>query len=301
MSRYEVYVFDNVLVSPINEKEAITQKGDIIPIIKEKLRKSSLLPGGEYNEKFLQVVLGGLVAPPKSTGKYLIYKGKNVIAMVEPVSTNIVRFAIGIPNEAFGPGAERLNDLKINKDKVKDYDKFTDKKPGRPKLKEEGYDGAELPEPEELKIDESENISGVKKLVLEWNSNIGDFSIDDIKEMFGNEGGLPEPDVIKLETETESIVRKRGKNPTVTTAEKDTNGLIKKGGYFGESPVMYQVCPKCQSKVIIDTEENRKTGKVKLMCVKCGYSYVYEGSLPDQGIPGQTKEELIDHGRVNPF
>lgn len=285
-----VYLFNNILVSPINDRQAITQHGEIIPIHKANLASAKLLRNGIYDERFIQVAIGGLKKAPSHVGKLLLYEGNKAIAYVEPQGNNLVKFSIGLPNEAFGPGAEKLNDMKINKDKVKDFDKDKNKSLMK-EIDELDSLGEPKEEPEELKIDDSEGIGGIRKLVLEWNSGIDNLSIDDIKEMFGEGKDLPEPDVIKLETDTESIVRKKGKE-VVSAKESNSNNNIKKA-YYGPTPVAFSTCPKCQSKLVMDWKTNRKEGKFILKCLnpECKYEMLYEGSLDGQGVAGQTDPE----------
>jgi hypothetical protein len=288
-----VYLFNNILVSPINERQAITQHGEIIPIHKSELSSAKLLKNGVYDEKFIQMAIGGLKKAPGHVGKLLLYEGNTALAYVEPQGNNLVKFSIGLPNEAFGPGAEKLNDMKINKDKAKDFDKDTNNKKD---LMKEINDLDALGEPteegpEELKIDDSEGIGGIKKLVLEWNSGIDNLSIDEIKEMFGEGKDLPEPDIIKLETDTESIVRKKGKE-VVSAKDSNSNNNLKKA-YYGPTPVASSTCPKCQSKLVMDWKTNRKDGKFILKCLNpgCKYEMLYEGSLDGQGVAGQSNTE----------
>lgn len=298
----KVFFYNNVLVSPINSNTVITQKGEIIEKVDvSTLKKASLYSSGIYNEKFIQAAVGGLRRPPIHNGKLLAYDGFDAVAFVEPVSRGIVKFAIGLPSEAFGPGAEKLNDMKINKDKSKDYDK--DKPKGKKMVEEIDEleklgDGKELsPEkedtgPEELKLSDQQSLSGVKRLVLEWTSGIDNISIEDIKENFGEDKFLPEPDTIRLTTENETVVRKKSRPGSSAVRAEIDSSLIKKS-YYGLTPTMSSSCPKCQSKLFIDWEVQRKEGKTVVKCSnpKCDYEALYEGSLENEGLAGQKRVE----------
>lgn len=239
------------------------------------LRPTKLYHSGVYGEKFMQSALGGITDTPKYVSASIaLYRGVKASALVEVLPSGLLKYAYGLPNEAFGPGADALDDMKINKDKQKDWEKEYDDLDidNDAAVDEDG-------EPAELDIADEENIGNIKKLTLTWNAPKGDISIADIQGMFGEGTSLPDPDVIKIDTGKETITRKRS----------SSKKMVKKA-YYAPGPMMYRSCPKCQTMFVLKVA--RDTGVTTMVCLnpKCKNEIVYEASVvPGQGVAGQSK------------
>jgi len=288
-----VYDHNGTLVSILKKADdknclVISDKGVTSTVNSDELKPAKLYNQGIYHEKFFQAVLGGLLEPPKRVKASLsVYNGKYGIAVAEITDKDFVKYAIGLPDEAFGPGADRLDDLKINKDKEKDYDKDS----GDDWMGElSTLDSMDDPmgETEELQISDDEPLGNLSKITITWENPAADVSISEIKNLFGEGQPLPDPDTIKVDTGEETVTRKK------SWRERLTKTAAHRKAYYGPAPVMFHTCPKCQTMLVIDTKADRKPGDERRVIVrcpnpKCGYESLYEGSLPGHGASGQSK------------
>lgn len=287
---YNVYSSGSELVTILKNSgetsKVMTSKGEVKEVKAITLEPAKLLTSGIYNEQFMQLAVGGLTTPPVYLKKGMtLYNGQGVKAFVVPMGNGTVRFAAGIPNEAFVIDPPN----KINDGKGADFDKLDptdDRQDNGPGGKNEGTDLVNEMDsldgmgnedvPETLEIAGDSQLNGVKQIVIKWDAPAVNGTIEDIKALFGEGQVLPEPTSIVIETGNEKI-----------TSQKKSSSLapVKKGNY-GLSPTMTTSCPKCQTKLLYTYDA--KTDKSGTECPNCKYKSTYEGSLPGQGVAGQT-------------
>ena len=282
------YTHNGILVSILKDGETatvISAKGEVSQVKKAELTPTSLITSGIYNRDFFQSVLGGLTEAPRYvSGNLQVFQGKTLTAFAEPVDASTVKYAIGISNDSLTDDAAHKRDrMRVNKNKQVDWEK---NRKGPAMMDEigdldsmgEGLDGT----PEELTIEDSEAIGTIKKLTIEWKDTpIEGVSITEIKDLFGEDKPLPEPDVIKIDTGKEQIVRKK--------SDYKPRWKFQREAAYGPTPIMIRTCPVCGTMLMYDFD--KKTGKVTQRCPINAkhYNKLYEGSLPGKnGVAGQS-------------
>ena len=292
MKTSNVYEYQNLPVSIISDKGAavivITAKDEVLSVAKSDLRPSKLVTGGVYSNLFIQASLGGLVTSPvwidRNTQEYI---GKNASIFVTPTSASHVKLADGIP---FSGLSQSMRPNHTGHGKNKRYHPNGEASSAAnpaPKSTPNAAPKFNLEDDGSLEIGEGEE-GIVKKLTLTWSEPLENIDVDKIKEMFESSGILPEPDRITLQ---------KGKETETYTKQSSSTSSVKKA-YYGLTPVMSRSCPKCASMLMMVTEKQGKDNlgpqgndKVYTKCVVCGYEALYEGSLPGQGVAGQTDPE----------
>jgi rubredoxin len=277
------------LVSVMNNKDAnkvhvMSSSGNVSTVKQSSLKeaKIDLVPTAHYDEKFIQIVVGGVSRKPYYvTAKEKIYPGRKFSAIVTPIDAHTVqfiRYASGVPAEAW-----------MGKDLPKDHtndgkqERFDTVVPGAQPLGGKAPQSAGSASTGGDLITIDDEVGTVSKLVLEWNQPM-EISIEQIDEYFETSDLLPQPDGIRMTTAEGTVVKKRNKQ---TTSSSDTTTT--KTGAYGLSPMMFHSCPKCESLTILEVD--RKTGLETNKCPVCGNTYVYEGSRNDgeSGVAGQSK------------
>lgn len=281
------YTHNGTLVSILKDAEVatvISSKGTVMTVKRSELIPTQLLSSGLYNRDFFQAALGGLVEPPAYVHANLqVFKGKFVTAFAEPIDQNIVKYAIGISNDSLtDDAAHKRNRMRVNDGKQVDWEKEKGHKlmDEISDLDSMGNEGT----PEELQIEDADSIATIKRLVIEWKDTpIEGISIADIKNLFGEGKPLPDPDVIKINTGKEQIVRKK--------SDYTPRWKWQREAYYGPTPVMIRTCPECGTMLVYNYD--KKSGVATQYCPidKKHYDKLYEGSLPGEGVSGQSKTE----------
>lgn len=291
MKTNNVFEYQQTPVSILNDKGdaviVIDNKDKVFSVAKSDLKPSRLVAGGVYSDKFIQTVLGGLIRPSSYLDRnQKLYEGIYGSVIVEPVSSSQLKLAAGIP----------FKDLPISmrpdhtgKGKIRRYRNgmpSTLDNPVGPSVKNKPLTVTDDKDVLYIGAGDKEDI--IKGLTLVWTSPINDIDVDAIRSLFGEGKILPEPDRIKIQ---------RGEQIETYQKEAVDNSHVKHA-YYGPTPIMTRSCPKCSSMLMIVTEQNnqsnlspRNSDKVYLKCVVCGYESLYEGSLPGQGVAGQTDHE----------
>lgn len=291
MKTSNVFEYQQVPVSILRDKGdaviVINSKDEVFSIAKADLKPSKLVTGGVYSEKFLQAALGGLVEPPAYLNRnQKSYKGVYGSITAEPVSTTQVKLAVGIPFSGL-PADMRPDHTGAGKTRrYQDGVASTAANPVGPNAKKP----SKITDEDTLYMGAGEDGGLIKGLTLVWNEPMDDMDVEDIRAMFGEGKLLPEPDRIKIQ-----------KGEQTETYQKEAKGApyIKHASYYGLTPVMSRTCPKCSSLLMMITEKEAKSkdmmphgnDRVYTKCVICGYEALYEGSLPGQGVAGQTDHE----------
>lgn len=290
MKTSNVFEYQQVPVSVLNDKGdaviVINNKDEVFSVPKADLKPSKLVTGGVYSEKFLQAVLGGLVEPPVYLNRnQKSYKGVYGSAIVEPVSITKVKLAVGIPFDKL-PANMRPDHTGAGKiRRYRDGLASSADNPLGPSVRRP----SKITDEDVLYMGAGEEGGLIKSLTLVWNGPIDDISVEDIRTLFGEGKLLPEPDRIKIQ---------RGEQTETYQKEAKGTPYIKQA-YYGLTPVMSRTCPKCSGLLIMITEKEGKwedmlphgNDKVYTKCLVCGYEVLYEGSLPGQGVAGQTDHE----------
>ncbi len=288
MKTSNVFEYQSTPVSILSDKGdaviVINSKDEVFSIARADLKPSKLVTGGVYSEKFIQAALGGLVEPPSYLNRNeKAYKGVYGSVTGEPISSTQIKLAVGIPFSGL-PADMRPDHTGNGKQR-----RYQDGAPSTlanpvgpkaPKFKDE----------DTLQIGAGPEEGIVKGITLVWNQPMDNVDVEDIRAMFGEDKLLPEPDRIKIQ---------RGEQ--TETYQKEAKGApyVKHASYYGLTPVMSRTCPKCASLLMMITEKEAKSkdmmphgnDRVYTKCMICGYEALYEGSLPGQGVAGQTDHE----------
>lgn len=288
MKTINVFEYQSTPVSILSDKGdaviVINNKDEVFSIARADLKSSKLVIGGVYSERFIQAALGGLVAPPSYLNRNeKIYRGVYGSVTGEPVSPTQIKLAAGIPFSGL-PADMRPDHTGRNKQR-----RYHN---GAPSTLENPV-GPKPPKPKSedtLQIGAGPEEGIIKGITLVWTQPMDNIDVEDIRAMFGEDKLLPEPDRIKIQ---------RGEQTETYQKQAKNTPYVKQASYYGLTPVMSRTCPNCASLLMMITEKEAKSkemmphgnDKVYTKCVICGYEALYEGSLPGQGVAGQTDHE----------